>query len=255
MENLVKRIIFDSLEESVYVTAKITRGEDFTDGKPSREVIMKTVNSVVSKGHLACTEHFTVFIGRMDFTGSFGCNVNSPLVRQNPWFDVTHDGLYVMCNPRFLIEYFMANDKDTYSEAFTKVCTLYPVPDGYSSEGRKTFFIESNIGCTREMNRHRGLSPLELSTRYLTMTDKDMNFTDSIVEQEYKRAGALHLYAELLGNNEPRDLARDILPLGTRTKCFYTGFDKSWNHYFGLRRNPKTAHPMILDLANKIYGV
>lgn len=258
MNNNVKKVVFLSMDESVYLTAKLSRGET-----PSYPLSTLSVNSlvgrVISMGHLACTEQFTCFIQREEFEAVFNASIYSPLVYQNPWLQLTDDKLFVMCNPRFAIEFFMNHDKDTYNEAYLKMKDLYPMVAGYEKEVRQTYFIETNIGCTREMNRHRGLSPLEQSTRYLTMTKKDFNFTSDFVQKDfnvlvdnYTKQSFLETYQNNI-EEFGRDEARDMLPLGTVTKVFYTGFPKAWNHFFGLRRNPKTTHPMIRDLADKIY--
>jgi len=255
MKNEASLILFSSLSESVYVTARVSRGVDIEDVQKElgdKSKVSRLVETIISVGHLACTEHYTCFVPSHVFFSEFEVSQQSPLLSQNPWLSVTEDARYVMCNPRFLIEYHMNRYGWTYLDAFLFVERTYPVQIGYQKQLRKTLFVSTNIGCTREMNRHRGLSPLELSTRYLTLSQDDLNFTSELVEE---RCLAIPDYKALLEEGYSRDEARDLLPLGTGTKVYYTGFPKSWFHYFGLRRNPKTAHPMIRDLANKIYTI
>jgi len=195
-----------------------------------------------------------LFINNEVFEAMMHCGVNSPMVTQNLWFQVTMDGQYVMCNPRFLIEMQMKRGKMSVLEAYEQ-CKLFDRRDlhsYYKKQMRHTVHVTTNIGCTREFNRHRSISPLEQSTRYLTMTVNDLNFTDLVIQHEFESESFFNEYHKLV-ESRGRDFARDVLPLGTVTKCYYTAFPRAWFKFFGLRRNPKTAHPMIHDLADKIH--
>jgi thymidylate synthase (FAD) len=140
---------------------------------------------------------------------------------------------------------------------------------------RYTFKVITSIGVTREFNRHRKNSILEMSTRYCNFSkDKfdnqvsfckpswlDLNLGTYEIVGNNKDLGdvvgdgyiknvsnrdednlfltsclfAEDTYKELLGDGWKPQQAREILPLCTATEAVYTGFAEDWKHFFNLR--------------------
>ena len=145
--------------------------------------------------------------------------------------------------------------------------------------------VITDIGVTREFNRHRTFSIVEQSTRYCNFSkDKFGNeitfikpvWFDSFTEKQ-KESYSLMLqdaenaYFTLLdtwenrkpdrryktgfkGNPLTPQQARQVLPLCTKTEVVYTAFESDWRHFFDLRLFGKTGepHPQMKQLAELI---
>lgn len=88
-----------------------------------------------------------------------------------------------------------------------------------------SFVIITNIGCTRELNRHRHNSPNERSTRYVDMSNLQIVLNDEYSESEITSIQSACQSIVDTYNQFPRkerDKARAILPLCTATKEIVT---------------------------------
>ncbi len=124
-----------------------------------------------------------------------------------------------------------------------------------------TVRIRSNIGFTREMNRHRHLSLVETSTRYCNYSkDKFGNELTFITPPTFIKwsDNAKDIFLSKLQNDEiaymnllkngcnPQE-AREALPLATLSEACYVGNLREWRHIFKLRCS-SAAHPSMLYL-------
>lgn len=155
---------------------------------------------------------------------------------------------------------------------------------------RTTFSVITDIGVTRELNRHRVNSIAEQSTRYCTYSaDKfgnEITYTsnspflecisddksyfhelcEDIANNCYKSTwDAKHYYAfgllaaefaylGLKKNKVPNDMARQVLNLNTKSQAIYTAFDDDWEHFIKLRADNVSGkvHPNMKIIADKI---
>lgn len=155
---------------------------------------------------------------------------------------------------------------------------------------RTTFSVITDIGVTRELNRHRINSIAEQSTRYCTYSaDKfgnEITYTsnspflkcvsddksyfhelcEDIANNSYKSTwDAKHYYAfgllaaefayiGLKRNKVPNDEARQVLNLNTKSQAIYTAFDDDWQHFIKLRVDNVSGkvHPNMKIIAYKI---
>ena len=163
------------------------------------------------------------------------------------------DGLYyVSTNYRVLFE----NDATEAIKRWTK-----PV-DGYHDK-RVMFEVKGPISMTREMNRHRRLSILEESTRYVNYSrekhggDIKVVRSSTDISEEAKDVmdiafeQANRAYKKLIELGCKPQEARAILPLNTATKVYYSAFQSDWNDFVS-KRNITSAHPDIRWVAQKI---
>lgn len=118
-----------------------------------------------------------------------------------------------------------------------------------------TFEIITNIGCSRQLIRHRLASFSEQSTRYVNLADVPVvispNFTEEeveyvrnvckVVEDNYKQFGK-------------RDKARSVLPLCTATKIVVTMNFREIRHFLSLRLSER-AHIDIRTLAQDMFDL
>lgn len=139
---------------------------------------------------------------------------------------------------------------------------------------RYTFSVITDIGVTREMNRHRTFSVAEQSTRYCDLIkDKfggELTFIKPAWRQKDKNGFILSFdnYDAFLANCEqtykqlrqqgwrPKQ-ARQVLPLGLKTQAVYTAFADDWKHFLKLRADNVSgkAHPNIQLVAKKIKDI
>lgn len=155
---------------------------------------------------------------------------------------------------------------------------------------RTTFSVITDIGVTRELNRHRVNSIAEQSTRYCTYSaDKfgnEITYTSNspflecvyddksyfhelcydITNKSYKSTwDAKHYYAfgllaaefayiGLKKNKVLNDMARQVLNLNTKSQAIYTAFDDDWQHFIKLRADSVSGkvHPNMKIIADKI---
>lgn len=125
-----------------------------------------------------------------------------------------------------------------------------------NSDDYMTVKFITDIGMSRELIRHRQMSFMELSTRYV-------NYKDGIefIKPEWythKHWGEQHVFEATILKIEnqykcliergfkPQE-ARAILPLCTKTELYMTGMLSQWKDVFALRESP-AAHPQMRAL-------
>lgn len=179
---------------------------------------------------------------------------------------------YVTTNMRVIIENHL---EDLLSEYNSKITEHH--------EPRYTFSFITNIGISRELNRHRTHSMVEESTRYcnytkekfgknityirpywmndsiegiynnekdfLNLDTKSIEFMKSLLFSETQ----YNLFVSTL-NMKPQD-ARGLLPLDIKTQVIHTAFKSDWEHFLDLRYFEKSGkvHPDMKVLATLFY--
>lgn len=128
---------------------------------------------------------------------------------------------------------------------------------------RYTFDVITDIGITREMNRHRTFSIAEQSTRYCDF-NKDKfggeltfitpNWSDNIPEYESMCSRIEDFYKQLRCMGWKPEQARQVLPLGLKTQAVYTAFEDDWQHFLALRADNASGrvHPNMWQIADMI---
>lgn len=122
---------------------------------------------------------------------------------------------------------------------------------------RLTVSFITNIGVTREFNRHRVNSIAEESTRYCNYSlgkfnseitfvkpawfdnlddSQKIDYTDALSEAE-------HYYFLLLQQGWTPQQAREVLPLATKSQLIHTAFVDDWKHFFALRADGVSGPP------------
>lgn len=179
------------------------------------------------------------------------------------------DAYYITTNMRVIFENGRENDLDYLVKTPTK------------HYRRFTFSVITNIGVTREMNRHRVFSITEQSTRYCNyskdkfdneikfilptwLKDDGVNIEDVESIKNYSRAAKIYVeslekaekdYFELVNECgwQPQQ-ARDVLPLSTVTEAVYTAFQEDWKVFIDMRFKGTTGapHPEMKELASLV---
>jgi putative thymidylate synthase, flavin-dependent len=121
---------------------------------------------------------------------------------------------------------------------------------------RHMFHVQTSIEITREWNRHRKLSIVEQSTRYVLATRDGclpicygVTPFDNAEVDYFKEASKVYSY--LIHKGRRKDAARRVLPLMTATQAFYSGFEDDWKKFI-KDRTSTSAHENIRPLAEEI---
>lgn len=147
---------------------------------------------------------------------------------------------------------------------------------------RVTVSFTTNIGVTREFNRHRVNSMAEESTRYCNynkrndgqikiglpawlLDDENMGYIEHHADDDlhsyctdivngdtnwcdidyylFALTCAEYCYNNLIRKGWKPQQAREVLPLATKTQLIHTAFVDDWKHFFALRANGVSGPP------------
>lgn len=236
-----------------------------------------------STKHFSVLEHGTIYL-TMPFRSMTEDDVIDVLNNYSEInLDAEYKNYYITTNLRVLIEKKLLH------------LLKYLTPPSYHHERRTTFSFITDIGTSRELNRHRCHSVSEESTRYCNYASiKNNNEVTFIIpiwldipEGRYIRS---HMNTELfdeeaftfpkigsdaksfllhLGECEENyikfhdcfewkpQLCRELLPLATKTQVIHTAFNKDWDTFFKLRMEESSGkvHPNMKQLATLAYDV
>lgn len=239
------------------------------------------VYRMIKSGHLSMLEHGTVYLAIPITTyapDAVNFYYNNPYSKVNKCDEFIFKDKYgdkvatwcVTTNFRFIVENNLLEDLEFLCEPTTYHAKRYSIK------------LTTNIGITREGNRHRQ-SIAEESTRYcnyskdkfgnditivppiwIAHTDhihsKKENITnlgyiiDDIISETPISASDIEayfatiefcgiMYNHLLDCGWTPQQAREVLPLATKSDVVYTKFEDEWEHFFDLRLVGITGKP------------
>ena len=137
-------------------------------------------------------------------------------------------------------------------------------------EQRICLKFNTDIGVSREGNRHRKFSIAEQSTRYCNYNSDKFDSQITFVKPNWSpgtheiatifRKGLMAAevcYKALISEGWRPQQARQVLPLATATEVVYTGFKSDWEHFFNLRYKGTTGapHPNMKQVATMAYNL
>lgn len=259
-----------------------------SEDKITEDSYRKFVNNIIKSNHLSVVEHGTIYL-----TIPIGSPVSDMYyMKKHSLIDFFFRNPYSICNisktyitvdeapeefKPFVshcgpttVNYITTNLRVLLENDLVSTVLPYMGEASESHEKRYTFHVITDIGVSREFNRHRKFSISEQSTRYcnytkdrfgneLTFTEpawvsqgKEIDTNMAILETEYIRIEKT--YNRLINNGWKPQQARQILPLGLKTEVVYTGFYSDWQHFLELRTS-KAAHPNMQVIANKIKEI
>lgn len=248
-----------------------------TDEEFVKRVILRQDSSTgelnFDKIHGAMLEHGTVYL-KLDRTEN-GENLWYIHYLNNKYSKVIHsqetDCFYITTNLRVIYE-------NNWYDSLKYVC----VPTKYHAK-RVTVSFTTNIGVSREFNRHRVNSIAEESTRYCNYNkrndgqikiglpawllgeehlpyveshqfDSVISYCDDICRKAdrdwtnidyYLCALTIceYCYNKLIETGWKPQQAREVLPLATKTQLIHTAFVDDWKHFFALRADGVSGTP------------
>ena len=134
-------------------------------------------------------------------------------------------------------------------------------------EKRYTMRLTCSRAIANELVRHRTMSFLQESTRYINYSKErhggEITFIKPSWCPDYDETDwdiflhSLHsseeCYFKMLNKGFQPQQARDVLPNATKTELIMTGFSSDWKHVMDLRLFGKTGapHPDMIDLMQK----
>jgi thymidylate synthase (FAD) len=275
----------DTIEDMWKHIARCTRVCYQSTPKENGETDEKFVKRVILKGNLlwrgtdfdkihgAMLEHGTVYlkvcrkeaIESLLYTNYLNNNYSKILHRQED------DCFYVTTNLRVIYE----ND---WLADLKYICA----PTEYHAK-RVTVSFTTNIGVTREFNRHRVNSIAEESTRYCNynkrndgqikiglpawlLDNENMGYIEHNADDElhsycteiadgddtdwcdidyylFALTCAEYCYNNLIRKGWKPQQAREVLPLATKSQLIHTAFIDDWKHFFALRADGVSGPP------------
>jgi thymidylate synthase (FAD) len=240
----------------------------------------KFVDMLVKSKHTSVLEHGTVYLEVLGYFWDAHDDHYKDYAN-NPYSSLNYNkGRYfITTNLRVLLE-------NGWLEDLYYLCE----PTEFH-EKRLSVKVITDIGVTREFNRHRTFSIVEQSTRYCNFSkDKfgneitfiipvwfkdifpeghyemkatcfecngkriDMNYMKSVRPFLYLLHCSEDMYFRAIEYQNMPQQARQVLPLSVKTEVVYTAFESDWRHFFDLRLSGKTGepHPQMKQLAELI---
>lgn len=172
---------------------------------------------------------------------------------------ILKDGeVYVITNMRVVIENGYYADLKYWCEDWVQRANI---------NNRYTFDIITDIGVSRELNRHRSHSITEMSTRYCNFSKKKFGSELTFIRPEWLTAdqkndvfikacfAAENAYMLMTKDMKiPAEQARQVLPLSTKTELIHTASAADWEKFLYLRLEDQSGrcHPNMHKVAELI---
>ena len=249
-------------------------------GETSEEFVKRVILRNITNGdlnwdkiHGAMLEHGTVYLKIIvDYNDRNYLDIEHKY-ESNKYSKVTYDGAlaYITTNLRVIYENGWLDDLKYICE-----------PTEYHAK-RVTVSFTTNIGVTREFNRHRVDSIAEESTRYCNynkrndgqikiglpawlLDDENIGYIEHHADDElhsyctdiadgedtnwcdidyylFALSCAEYCYNNLICKGWKPQQAREVLPLATKTQLIHTAFVDDWKHFFALRAEGVSGSP------------
>lgn len=249
--------IYKDIERAARVSYK---SEDKITEDSAEEMVKRLINMK----HYSPLEFGTIYLKIRDIVcckiileaNANGC-LAKPWVRLNKVNEIESDGrhitnYYITTNYRFIVE-----------NRLEKLLQYMCEPTKYHQRRTTVKFI-TNRAITHELVRHRSMSFMQESQRYVAY-DKgkfgsELTFIKPAWEQSENEETLMQLtlshieetYMKLRALDLKPQQARQILPNATKTEIYMCGFDDDWDHFFELRDKPY-VDPQMYDLAHSLH--
>ena len=226
-----------------------------------KRVILRHDPPSSESNHTAMLEHGTIYL-KHEVNGDFATYSDLEKYEHNKYskyncvikYTPMRKCTYVTTNLRVIIENDWIED------------LLYLCSPTCFHENRVTVSFITNIGVSREFNRHRVNSVAEESTRYCNYTkdkfDNCITFATpnwDISDEAYgvykdALCKAEDSYNKLIALGWTPQQAREVLPLATKTQLVHTAFVSDWKHFFSLRAEgiSGSVHPNAKFIAQPL---
>lgn len=246
--------VYKDIERAARVSYK-------SEDKITEDSAEKMVQRLISMKHYSPLEFGTIYL-KIKTTTCIKMIANPEGCFAKPWVyyttvsDIENEGTtyyYITTNYRFIIE-----------NKLEKLLQYMCAPTKYHQKRTTVKFI-TNRAVTHELVRHRSMSFMQESQRYVAYDKgkfgKELTFINSVWEQsedekilvERTLSQIEDTYMKLRSLGFKPQQARTVLPNATKTELYMCGFDKDWEYFFDLRDKP-TVDPQTFDLVHSLHG-
>lgn len=164
---------------------------------------------------------------------------------------------YITTNYRFIVE-----------KGLEKLLQYMCAPTKHHQKRTTVKFI-TNRAMTHELVRHRSMSFMQESQRYVAYDKDKFGKELTFIKPAWKQpewdeqanetvlmyllfASIEDTYMKLRALGLTPQQARTVLPNATKTELYMCGFDKDWEHFFDLR-DKTNVDPQMYDLAHPLH--
>lgn len=237
--------VYKDIERAARVSYK-------SEDKITEDSAEKMVKRLINMKHYSPLEFGTIYL---KFPNTSLGEVDVEKYETNPFSTVTittDSTRYVTTNYRVIVENRWEND------------LKYMCEPTEHHQRRTTIKFITNRAMTHELVRHRSMSFMQESQRYVAY-DKgkfgsELTFIKPAWEQSENEKTLMRLtlshieetYMKLRALDLKPQQARQILPNATKTEIYMCGFNNDWDHFFDLR-DKDVVDPQMYDLAHKLH--
>lgn len=247
--------VYKDIERAARVSYK-------SEDKITEDSAEKMVQRLISMEHYSPLEFGTIYLKAKlipcwDILRKKNKNLSKPWVYVEQVDEKEEDGSigrywYITTNYRFIIE----NELEDLLQ--------YMCEPTEHHQNRTTVKFITNRAVTHELVRHRSMSFMQESQRFIAY-DKgkfgsEITFIKQAWEQsedektlmEHTLSQIEDTYMKLRKLGLKPQQARTVLPNATKTELYMCGFDKDWEHFFDLR-DKTHVDPQMYNLAHPLH--
>lgn len=232
--------VYKDIERAARVSYK-------SEDKITENSAEKMVQRLINMKHYSPLEFGTIYLKTSDYY-----IINKYIFNPYSKVEMSAGVGYITTNYRVIIEKNRIDDLQYMCE-----------PTEHHQKRTTVKFI-TNRAVTHELVRHRSMSFMQESQRYVAY-DKgkfgsEITFIKQAWEQsedektlmEHTLSQIEDTYMKLRKLGLKPQQARAILPNVTKTELYMCGFDKDWEHFFDLR-DKTNVDPQMYDLAHPLH--
>lgn len=245
--------VYKDIERAARVSYK-------SEDKITEDSAEKMVQRLISMKHYSPLEFGTIYL-KIKTTTCIKMIANPEGCFAKPWVyyttvsDIENEGTtyyYITTNYRFIIENGLED------------LLQYMCEPTEHHQNRTTVKFITNRAVTHELVRHRSMSFMQESQRFIAY-DKgkfgsEITFIKQAWEQsedektlmEHTLSQIEDTYMKLRKLGLKPQQARTVLPNATKTELYMCGFDKDWEHFFDLR-DKTHVDPQMYNLAHPLH--
>lgn len=239
-----------------------------SEDKITEDSAEKMVQRLISMEHYSPLEFGTIYLKVEQITC---CNIimeaNAKGCFANPW--VHYNSTIEEENGRHVHYWYITTNYRFIVENELQKLLQYMCEPTKHHQRRTTIKFITNRAMTHELVRHRSMSFMQESQRYVAY-DKD-KFGSELTfikpawkqpewDEQANETVLMHLlfaniedtYMKLRTLGLTPQQARIVLPNATKTELYMCGFDKDWEHFFDLR-DKTHVDPQMYDLAHPLH--
>ena len=253
--------VYKDIERAARVSYK-------SEDKITEDSAEKMVQRLISMEHYSPLEFGTIYLKVEQITC---CNIvmeaNAKGCFANPW--VHYNSTIEEENGRHVRYWYITTNYRFIVEKGLEKLLQYMCEPTEHHQRRTTVKFITNRAMTHELVRHRSMSFMQESQRYVAY-DKD-KFGSELTfikptwkqpewDEQANETVLMHLlfaniedtYMKLRTLGLTPQQARTVLPNATKTELYMCGFDKDWEHFFDLR-DKTHVDPQMYDLAHPLH--